>query len=67
MAKPAAKKRARAKAVRKMERLESQSYELTPADAITFRAPSARSSYLSQDHVDLDYGGKEIVQIFISA
>ena len=37
--KPVAKKRAGAKAVKKMERLESQGYKLTPTDATTFCSP----------------------------
>ena len=40
--------------------VESKGYQLTPTDATTLKALSARSNYLSQDRVDLGYGGKEL-------
>ena len=44
MAKPAAKKRADAKAVKQMERLESQGCKLTPTNSTTIRPLAARSN-----------------------
>ena len=52
-------KRAGAKAVKKMER-ESVEYKLSPADATTFRALSARANYLSQDRADIGFSPKEV-------
>lgn len=47
--KPTAKKRAGAKAAKKLERLVSKGVELEPAEATMFRALSARANYLSRD------------------
>jgi len=65
---PAAKpgygaKRAGAKAVKKMER-ESVEYKLSPEDATTFRALSARANYLSQDRADICFSTKELCREF---
>ena len=65
---PAAKpgygaKRAGAKAVKKMER-ESVEYKLSPEDATTFRALSARANYLSQDRADIGFSTKELCREF---
>ena len=57
--KAAAKKRAGAKQVKMLERLAGAGYELTPADATSYRAISARSNYLSSDRVDIAYAGME--------
>ena len=62
--KAAAKKRAGAKTVKRLERLASAGYELTPADATSYRAISARSNYLSSDRVDIAYAGKELCRDF---
>ena len=59
-----AKKRAGAKTVKKLERLEFDGYELLPADATTFRALSARGNYLSQDRADIAYAAKELCRDF---
>ena len=58
--KPTAKKRAGAKATKKMERLLPKGFELEPAEATMFRALSARANYLSQDRSDINYAGAEI-------
>ena len=62
--KAAAKKRAGAKQVKMLERLAGAGYELTPADATSYRAISARSNYLSSDRVDIAYAGKELCRDF---
>ena len=53
--KPTAKKRAGAKANKKLERLVSKGFELEPAEATMFRALSARANNLSQDRPDISY------------
>ena len=59
--KPTAKKRAGAKATKKLERLVSKGFELEPAEATMFRALSARANYLSQDRPDISYQAKSSV------
>ena len=56
-------KRASAKAVKKMER-ESIEYKRSPEDATTFRALSARASYLSQDQANIELSTKELCRKF---
>ena len=62
--KPTAKKRAGAKATKKLERLVSKGFELEPAEATMFRALSACANYLSQDRPDISYPGKELCREF---
>ena len=62
--KPTAKKRAGAKATKKLERLVSKGFELEPAEATMFRALSARANDLSQDRPDISYAGKELCREF---
>ena len=62
--KPQAKKRAGAKATKKLERLVSKGFELEPAEATMFCALSARANYLSQDRLDISFAGKEFCREF---
>ena len=54
------KARQGAKAVKKLERLESASAVLTPEEATTYRALSARANYLAQDRPDVAFYTKEL-------
>ena len=54
------KARQGAKAVKKLERLESASETLTPDEATTYRALSARANYLAQDRPDVAFSTKEL-------
>ena len=56
-------KRAGAKTVKAMERL-STAYVLSPDDATTYRALSARANFLAQDRPDIGYGTKELCREF---
>ena len=56
-------KRAGAKAVKQMERVSSE-YTLSPEDATTYRALSARANFLSQDRGDIQYATKELCREF---
>ena len=56
--KPQAKKRAGAKATKKLQRLVSKGFELE------LRALSARANYLSQDGPDISHAGKELCREF---
>ena len=62
--KPMAKKRAGAKATKKLERLVSKGFGLEPAEATMFRALSARANYLSQDRPDISFAAKELCREF---
>ena len=57
-------KRAGAKEVKKLERLQYEGFELSPQDATTFRALSARGNFLSQDRADISYSSKELCRDF---
>ena len=57
--KAAAKKRAGAKTVKKLERLQYEGYELSAADATSYRALSARGNYSSQGRSDIAHSAKE--------
>ena len=46
-----------------MERL-STAYVLSPDDATTYRALSARANFLAQDRPDIGYGTKELCREF---
>ena len=54
------KARQGAKAVKKLERLESASDVLTPEEATTYRALNSRANYLAQDRPDVAFSTKEI-------
>ena len=54
------KARQGAKAVKKLERLESASETLIPDEATTYRALSARANYLAQDRPDVAFSIKEL-------
>ena len=54
------KARQGAKAVKKLERLESASETLIPDEATTYRALSARANYLAQDRPDVAFSTKEL-------
>ena len=54
------KARQGAKAVKKLEWLESASTVLTPEEATTYRALSARANYLAQDRPDVAFSTKEL-------
>ena len=56
-------KRAGAKAVKQMERISAE-YTLSPEDATTYRALSARANFLSQDRGDIQYATKELCREF---
>jgi hypothetical protein len=56
-------KRAGAKAVKAMERV-SDAYILSPEDATTYRALSARGNFLSQDRGDIQFATKELCREF---
>jgi hypothetical protein len=56
-------KRAGAKAVKAMERV-SDTYVLSPEDATTYRALSARGNFLSQDRADIQFSTKELCREF---
>ena len=62
--KPHGKKRAGAREVKKLERIQYEGYELSPQDATTFRALSARGNFLSQDRADISYSSKELCRDF---
>ena len=47
------KKHLGAKATKKLEQLESVGHELNPREATSFRALSARCTYLAQDRPDI--------------
>ena len=53
-----------AKALKKLERLESASQVLTPEEAATLRARSARANYLAQDRPDVALSTKELCREF---
>ena len=50
--------------MKNLERLAGAGYELTPADATSYRAISARSNYMSSNRVDLAYAGKDLCRDF---
>ena len=52
-----------AKAVKKLERVSS-SGDLSPAEATSFRALSARANYLAQDRPDISFATKELCREF---
>ena len=52
-----------AKAVKKLERI-STAGDLSPAEATTFRALSARANYLAQDRPDVAFSTKELCREF---
>ena len=54
------KARQGAKAVKKLERLESTSQTLTPEEATAYRALSARANFLAQDRPDDAFSIKEL-------
>ena len=56
-------KRAGAKTVKAMEKL-STAYVMSPDDATTYRALSARANFLAQDRPDSGYGTKELCREF---
>lgn len=58
------KARQGAKAVKKLERLESASETLIPDEAKTYRALSARANYLAQDRPDVAFSTKELCREF---
>ena len=62
--KPHGKKRAGAKEVKKLERIQYEGFELSPQDATTFRALSARGNFLSMDRADINYSSKELCRDF---
>ena len=53
------KKRQGAKAIKKLEQLESVGHELNPHEATSFRALTARCNDLAQDRPDIAYNAKE--------
>ena len=57
------KKRQGAKATKKLEQLESVGHEFL-REATSFRALSARCSYLAQDRPDIAYTAKELCREF---
>ena len=57
-------KRQGAKAVKKLERLSSNSFVLPPEEATMFRALSARANFLSQDRPDINFATKELCREF---
>ena len=57
-------KRQGAKAVKKLERLESKSFALSPDEATMHRALSARANYLAQDRPDIAFSTKELCREF---
>ena len=59
-----AKKRAGAKATKKIERLQSLGHELDPEEATAFRGLGARANYLSQDRADFSFASKELCREF---
>ena len=63
-AKPKYGARKGAKAVKKLERLESQAHSLCPEEATMFRALSARANYLAQDRPDIAFSTKELCREF---
>ena len=58
------KKRMGAKKAKSLERLESKGFELSPAEATTYRALAARSNYLAQDRCDIAFAAKELCREF---
>ena len=54
------KKRQGAKAIKKLEQLESVGHELTWKETAAFRALSARCNYLSQDRAAIAYSAEEL-------
>ena len=62
--KPPGKKRAGAREVKKLERIQYEGFELSPQDATTFRALSARGNFLSMDRTDISYSSKELCRDF---
>ena len=53
-----------AKAVKKLEMAGNATDLLTPEQATTFRALSARGNYLAQDRVDISFATKELCREF---
>jgi len=53
-----------AKAVKKLERLQSTSHALSPEEATMYRALSARANYLAQDRPDIAFSTKELCREF---
>ena len=49
-----------AKEAKRLERLESKGFELSPVEATTYRALAARSKYLAQDRCDIAFAAKEL-------
>ena len=58
------KKRLGAKKTKLLELEENASHILSPADATTYRALSARCNYLAQDRPDISYSSKELCREF---
>ena len=58
-----AAKRAGAKAVKRAEKI-SESFTLSPVDATTYRALSARANFLAQDRADIGFATKELCKEF---
>ena len=52
------------KKVKKLEKLSSESHELSAEDATMFRAVSARANYLAQDRPDIAFACKELCRDF---
>ena len=57
-------KRVGAKTAKKLELAENSAFELSPADATTYRALAARCNYLSQDRPDIAFSSKELCREF---
>ena len=57
-------KRVGAKTAKKLELAENSEFELSPADATTYRALAARCNYLSQDRPDISFSSKELCREF---
>ena len=60
---PAAKRQG-AKAVKRLERSNADSYVLSSEEATMYRALSARANFLSQDRPDINYATKELCREF---
>ena len=53
-----------AKAVKKLERLESTSHALSPEEATMYRTLNARANYLAQDRPDTAFSTNELCREF---